>query len=65
MLELKISGMSCRNCTDSVAKALSARPGVTKVEVDLASGSARVWGPEESRRSELVAVIESLGFEAE
>ncbi|MDR1685505.1 MAG: cadmium-translocating P-type ATPase, partial [Desulfovibrio sp.] len=39
---IAIRGMNCGHCTSSVEKALRAVPGVTRVHVDLASGTAAV-----------------------
>jgi copper chaperone len=39
---LKIEGMSCEHCVQSVTKALQGVEGVSRAEVDLASGSAVV-----------------------
>ncbi|HQR85427.1 MAG: copper-binding protein [Burkholderiales bacterium 35-55-47] len=43
-LELKVEGMTCGSCVKHVKQALEAVPGVAHVEVDLASGRARVSG---------------------
>lgn len=42
--EIKVTGMSCQHCVGAVTRALEAVPGVTDVEVDLASGLVRVQG---------------------
>jgi uncharacterized membrane protein YraQ (UPF0718 family)/copper chaperone CopZ len=58
---LKIAGMNCSHCVQSVTRALAALPGVGSVEVDLKSGIATVGGnsldPDAMRR----AVVE-LGY---
>jgi copper chaperone CopZ len=41
---LILSGMTCAGCVRSVERKLSAVPGVTRVEVDLAGGRAMVVG---------------------
>ena len=43
-LRLKIDGMTCSHCTDSVRGALSQCEGVTWVDVDLPGGEATVTG---------------------
>ncbi|EKX51560.1 hypothetical protein GUITHDRAFT_102823 [Guillardia theta CCMP2712] len=43
-LLLKVQGMSCGKCSSRVNKCLSKQEGVTRVEVDLERGEARVWG---------------------
>ncbi len=40
--KLTVDGMSCQHCVRRVEKALVACPGVTKVSVDLAAGTATV-----------------------
>lgn len=39
---LKVSGMSCMGCVNSVKRLLSALDGVQSVEVDLASGQVEI-----------------------
>jgi copper chaperone len=39
---LNVSGMTCGGCTAKVSHALSALPGVAKVDVSLANNSAQV-----------------------
>lgn len=41
-LNLIVTGMSCMGCVNSVKRLVSALPGVTSVEVDLASGKVSV-----------------------
>ena len=41
-ITLKIGGMSCMGCVNSVKRLLAPLPGVTRVEVDLAGGSAEI-----------------------
>ena len=38
MPEIKVKGMSCEHCVAAVTKAVAGLPGVSNVEVDLASG---------------------------
>jgi len=42
-----VTGMTCMGCVASVKKMLTAIPGVTAVDVDLASGKAVVQGQAE------------------
>lgn len=39
---LKVGGMSCMGCVNSVKRLLEALPGVVKVDVDLAKAEAAV-----------------------
>ncbi len=63
VLEVKINGMTCSHCVQTVKRALSECKGVRSVEVELEGGRALVDGegldPEELRRA-----VESVGYEA-
>lgn len=41
-ITLKVGGMSCMGCVNSVKRLLEALPGVVKVDVDLAKAEAAV-----------------------
>lgn len=41
-ITLKVSGMTCMGCVNSVKKLLTAVDGVQNVEIDLASGQVQV-----------------------
>ncbi len=62
MTELKIEGMTCGHCQKSVQDALQGVEGVREVQVDLASGQARVEGDADTAR--LVAAVEAEGYSA-
>lgn len=57
---LKIDGMTCGHCKNSVEKALLKVPGVTQSEVDLAHKQAVVIGTAD--RSSLAKAIEEAGY---
>ena len=61
MKEFKVKGMMCAPCKANVEKGLAALPGVEKVTVDLAKGTALVEGcvPDQL----IVDCIEDLGYE--
>jgi uncharacterized protein len=61
---LAVQGMTCNGCVTSVKHALAAQPGVSAVEVDLASGMAEVTG-DGLEVGALVAAVERLGFTAQ
>jgi copper chaperone len=63
MTTLKITGMNCQHCVRSATQALEAVPGVTGVQVDLASGLAQVDGAADP--AALVAAVQSAGYSAE
>ncbi|MBW7926733.1 MAG: heavy-metal-associated domain-containing protein [Fimbriimonadaceae bacterium] len=58
-----VTGMSCQNCVRHVREAIAALPGVLSVEVDLASGSARVEHTELDDAA-LIAALEDEGYGA-
>lgn len=63
--ELKVDGMTCGSCVTSVTKALKRVPGVQDVEVDLASGIARVRGEHATHQvPQLVAALSEAGYDA-
>lgn len=62
---LKVDGMTCGSCVASVTKALKRVPGVQDVEVDLASGIARVSGEHAAHQMPaLVSALGEAGYEA-
>lgn len=59
-MKLKVAGMSCGHCVQTVTKAVEAVPAVEGASVDLSSGEVRVTGnPDEAavRRA-----IEGAGY---
>lgn len=63
---LKITGMTCGHCVSAVTRALESRDGVSRAEVDLEGGTARVQY-DEARVSlqELESAVVDEGYEAE
>jgi len=62
---LQVTGMTCASCVEHVQKAVGDLPGVTKVVVNLASGSARVeYLPEITPLSEIKRAIQEIGYGA-
>jgi copper chaperone CopZ len=62
MMTIEITGMTCQHCVRAATEALQAVPGVTRVEVDLASGLARVDG--DADLTALAAAVRTAGYEA-
>lgn len=58
---LSVGGMSCKHCVMHVREALEGVAGVSKAEVDLASGSAVVEG-ELFDDAALKAAVEEAGY---
>jgi heavy metal translocating P-type ATPase len=62
-LQLKIGGMSCSFCANSITRALGRERGVEEVHVSLAHEEALVrYRPAETDRAALEGVLRSLGY---
>ena len=62
---IKVDGMSCGGCSSRVGRLLSELSGVTRAEVDLASGLAQVeFDAGKLGHEALLTVIRDAGFEA-
>lgn len=57
-----VRGMSCEHCRNAVREEVGAVPGVTAVEVDLASGAVVVEGEGVSPAA-VAAAVEEAGYE--
>jgi copper chaperone len=60
-LVFEVRGMSCGHCVATITSAVSALPGVTGVDVDLAGGVVRVDGTPDV--TAVGAVIDDAGYE--
>jgi copper chaperone len=58
----EVRGMSCGHCVAAITSAVTALPGVTAVDVDLASAEVRVDGTPDS--AAVAASIEDAGYAA-
>ncbi|MHB8068959.1 MAG: heavy-metal-associated domain-containing protein [Desulfobaccales bacterium] len=63
MPEIKVKGMSCSHCAAAVTKALQTLPGVTGVQVDLASGRVTFQSAAPVSPEDLARAIKTAGFE--
>ena len=61
-LTLSIQGMSCGGCVGKIEKALSGRPDVSGIEINLADASAKIRG--NIAKEEACDIVNKLGFEA-
>ena len=62
---IKVGGMSCGGCVNSVAAVLEALPGVVKAEVSLENGQAVVvHDAAKVGREQMITAIDDAGFEA-
>ncbi|NXU09691.1 ATP7B ATPase, partial [Pardalotus punctatus] len=65
MAIIKIDGMTCNSCVQSIEGAISQRQGVQRVAVSLAGNTATIqYDPAVTSREELRAAIENMGFDA-
>lgn len=62
MIELRISGMSCKHCQEAVERAICAVDGVVDAKVDLDTGKAVVNG--NTKLQNLIQAIENEGYQA-
>ena len=65
MKTVKVKGMSCMHCVNSVVEALSALEGVGDVKVDLSSGEAELEEIRPVDQEEIRKAVEQIGFEVE
>src|SRR4030042_5901750 len=62
-VNLQISGITCASCVEHIQKAVGDLPGVSKVVVNLATGTARVdYIASVTPLSEIRKVIKELGY---
>ena len=58
-----VAGMTCGHCVNAVSTEIAKLPGVTDVDVDLASGAVTVTSQEPLDQSDVVASVEEAGYE--
>ena len=62
---LKIEGMHCGGCAQSIKRLLEREPGVTSAEVAYETGEARVqFDPARLDEQRLIAVVQQPGYQA-
>ncbi len=57
-----VTGMTCQHCVNAVTSEISDLPGVTGVEVDLATGKVRVHG-EGFTDEAVAAAVDEAGYQ--
>jgi copper chaperone CopZ len=57
-----VTGMTCQHCVDAVSGEIAAVPGITGVEVDLATGRVEVTG-EGFTDEAVAAAVDEAGYE--
>ncbi|MGY2082448.1 heavy-metal-associated domain-containing protein [Blastococcus sp. SYSU DS0539] len=58
-----VTGMTCGHCVNSVTEEVSQVPGVTGVDVDLATGGLTVTSEQPVDESAVRAAVEEAGYE--
>ncbi|HEY8523530.1 MAG TPA: cation transporter [Acidimicrobiales bacterium] len=58
-----VTGMSCDHCVHAVTSEVSSLPGVTKVDVDLASGRVLVASDQPIDDAAVRAAVAEAGYE--
>ena len=58
-----VDGMTCGHCVHAVGEEIGRLPGVTNVEVDLASGSVTVQSDHQLDLDAVRAAVEEAGYE--
>lgn len=62
-ITLQVAGMTCASCVANIEKAVGDLPGVDKVVVNLATGSARIeYASDVIPLSEIMKTIQKLGY---
>jgi copper chaperone len=65
-VRLKIQGMHCGGCAQSIQRLLEREPGVASAQVSFESGEARVqFDPARLQPARLVSVLEPPGYQAQ
>ena len=63
-VEIKVDGMTCGGCVNSIQNALQQRDGVMRATADLDGGTVSVeFDPERVGRAAIEAVITDAGFD--
>ena len=60
---ITVKGMTCGHCVSAVQQEVGALPGVTGVEVDLATGTVRVAADPPPPVAALRAAVDAAGYE--
>jgi copper chaperone len=60
---ITVTGMTCEHCEKAVRAEISAIPGVSQVDVDVASGEVRILAEPAPERADLQAAVEEAGYQ--
>jgi copper chaperone len=60
---ITVTGMTCEHCEKAVREEISAIPGVSQVDVDVASGEVKILAEPVPDLDTLRAAVEEAGYE--
>ena len=60
---LKVEGMSCNHCVNSIEKSVGSLSGVSAVKVDLANNEVSVEFEQEATLQQIKETIEDQGYD--
>jgi copper chaperone CopZ len=60
---ITVSGMTCEHCEKAVRAEISAIPGVSQVDVGVASGEVRILAEPAPELADLRAAVEEAGYQ--
>ena len=60
---ITVTGMTCEHCEKAVRAEISAIPGVSQVDVDVASGEVKILAEPAPEIADLQAAVEEAGYE--
>jgi len=60
---IKVTGMTCGHCATSVREEVGGIPGVTAVDVDLASGRVTIDSEQQVDSEAIKGAVEEAGYE--
>ena len=62
-ITVTVTGMTCGHCASSVGEEVGAIPGVTGVDVDLASGKVTIDSEQEVQAHAIKSAVEEAGYQ--
>jgi copper chaperone CopZ len=60
---ITVTGMTCEHCENAVRAEISAIPGVSQVDVDVASGEVKILAEPAPDTATLRAAVEEAGYQ--
>lgn len=60
---IKVAGMTCQHCVNSVTEEVSGLSGVISVNIDLASGNVEIESESNLATADLESAVQDAGYE--